>query len=239
MLVIPAIDIRKGKVVRLQQGRFENTTVYSQSPEDMAARFISEGARRIHVVDLEGALDGKPASRDIIEEMVKEKGARFQVGGGIREPKTIDSYLRIGVSWVVCGTRACLDKGFLKEVLQSFGDSVIVALDASEGFLATDGWTKLTSFRTDELIERVMEYGGREVIYTDISKDGMLSGPNTKEITRLVERFSINIIASGGISGLKDISALRAIESPKMAGVIIGKALMEGKFSLKEAINLC
>ncbi len=239
MIVIPAIDIKGGKVVRLEQGRFEKTTVYSDNPNDIASRFVDDGAERIHIVDLEGALTGKPKAGSIIREIVKNRTVSFQVGGGVRDPKVIEYYLNAGVSRVVCGTRACLDKGFLKEALKSFGSSVIIGVDASKGFLATDGWTKITSIRTDQMIERVIELGGEEVIYTDISKDGMLTGPNIQEIKRITGLYDVNIIASGGVSTLSDISTLKSVDSERLIGVIVGKALMEGKFTLKEAIKSC
>lgn len=238
MIVIPAIDLRGGKAVRLTQGKFDQETVYSENPAELAKGFVAEGARRIHVVDLEGALGGEPKHASLIRSIVSEvRGAEFQVGGGVREPRTIDMYLRSGVKRVVIGTRACLDRGFLTETLAEFGASVIIGVDAMKGKIATDGWTKVTDTKAEDLIDAAVEAGAKEIIYTDIHTDGMMTGPNTADLGRLAGMFEdAGFIASGGVSGLKDIDALVKLGRPNLVGVIIGKAIYEGRISVKDAV---
>lgn len=239
MIVIPAIDLKEGKAVRLSQGDFERETVYSENPTATARDFVTEGAKRIHVVDLDGAKLGAPSHATLIRELVEAVPVQFQVGGGIREPRTIEQYRRHGVWRVVLGTRACLDAGFLKESLSAFGDFVIVGIDAVKGRVATDGWSRVTDMTTDRMIDRVLEFGGKEIILTDIECDGMMAGPNFEAVRSVLDRFSIQVIASGGISSLQDVKTYAEMKSPRLTGVITGKALYEGKLSLKEAIALC
>lgn len=239
MTIIPAIDIRGGKAVRLFQGDFSKETVYSDSPLDLARRFTGDGARRIHVVDLDGAREGEPKEAALIREMASQVSARFQVGGGIRDPKLIDAYLKAGVWRVVVGTRAALDAGFLKEILQSFRDSLIVGVDASNGMVATDGWTKVTDIKAETLVDRVASLGGEEIVYTDISKDGAMKGPNLDQVRRIASGFPVRVIASGGVSSLDDVKSLIGLNLSNLSGVIIGKAIYEGKVDLKAALRLC
>ena len=239
MTVIPAVDLKDGKAVRLSRGKFDEATVYSDDPVETARRFAREGAARIHVVDLDGAKSGTPCHAALIRKLVQAVPARFQVGGGIRDPKTIEEYRAEGVHRVVLGTRACLDGGFLKETLAAFGDFVIVGIDAVQGKVATDGWTKVTDIGTDRLIDRVLRFGGREIVLTDIDRDGMLKGPNFGAVRDVLAQFELNVIASGGVSSLEDIRTFLAMKSPNLTGVIIGKAVYEGRLSLKEAVALC
>lgn len=239
MIVIPAIDLRGGKVVRLTKGDYDQESVYSESPLETAHRFLMEGARRIHVIDLDGARAGKPTQVEVIQELVRDVATEIQVGGGIRTPETIDRYLALGVSRVILGTRACLDRGFLKECLGAFQKKVIVGIDARDGKVATEGWTKITDIRVEQILEEVAGLGGEEIIYTDISRDGMLEGPNVDEIKRLSQRTSLKLIASGGVSGRSDIEKLLDLKLSNLLGVIVGKAIYEKKIDFKEAVEIC
>ena len=239
MIIIPAIDLRGGQVVRLTQGVYEKESVYTKIPVDVAQDFLADGANRIHVVDLEGARQGRPTQLGVIEEMVHAVSAKFQIGGGIRSPEILEQYLQIGVSKVILGTRACLDKGFLKECLSTFAAKVIVSVDARDGMIATEGWTQVTGIRAEELLDTIAGLGGEEIIYTDISKDGMLEGPNFDQIKRVLKEAPLKCIASGGVSGIDDIQELINIKAPNLVGAIVGKAIYERKLDLKEAIQLC
>lgn len=241
MTVIPAIDLRGGKVVRLTRGDYDRQTVYADDPPALAKGFRAEGARRIHVVDLDGARFGEPSQGELIRSLPSAvPDAEFQVGGGIRDAKTVESYLSAGVKRVIVGTKACLDRGFLKEILAAFGAAVIVGVDAAKGRIAVDGWTKITDMPTDRLIGDALTLGCSEFICTDIDTDGMLKGPNTAEMDRLCAAFpEARIIASGGVSCVEDIRRLAALKRPNLAGVIVGKAIYEGKITVKEALAAC
>ncbi len=239
MIPIPAIDLKGGKVVRLFQGNFKEEKIYPEKAEVLAKRFAEEGARRIHVVDLDGALGGAPKNTAVIESLAAKKTAPIQVGGGIRTLETAETYLSMGVSWVILGTKACLDKGFLSEAVKEFGEKIIVGLDALDGTLATDGWTKSTKIKAVEYAKEVERCGVRTIIYTDISKDGALKGPNLKEIKAMSLAIGIDLIASGGISCLEDLKAILDLKQENICGVVIGKALYENRFSFKEAVKAC
>jgi len=239
MIVIPAIDLRGGKAVRLTKGDFNQEKIYSDNPTELARGFASDGARRVHIVDLEGALGGEPKHASLIRSMAEEvRSLDFEVGGGVREARTVDMYLRAGVRRVVIGTRACLDPGFLNEILSEFGEKVIVGVDAVRGYVATDGWTKITDTKAEELIEATLIAGGSEIIHTDIDTDGMLKGPNAAELGRLAGLFPQGqFIASGGVSTLDDLDTLKKLGKPNLFGAIIGKAIYEGRVKVKEAIE--
>lgn len=239
MTVIPAIDIRDGKVVRLTQGDFKKETVYAERPAELYDAFVYAGAKRIHVVDLEGARIGEPQEFDAISEMAAKRKAQLQVGGGIRDASTIDRYLKAGVSRVICGTRACLDKGFLKEVASGFPEALIVGVDTADGKIATHGWTRVTDVTAERFIDELLEYGIREIVYTDIRKDGMMKGPNVDALKAILDKFEVNVIASGGVSTLADIKQLVALKNAHLSGAIVGKALYEGTLDLAEALKLC
>ncbi len=239
MIPIPAIDLKNGKVVRLLQGNFNEEKVYPETPAVIAKRFEEAGAARIHVVDLDGALGGQPKNLNLVEAIVRSVKTPVQVGGGVRSLKTAEMYFQLGVSWVIFGTQACLDPGFLKEVIAEFKDRAIVGIDALSGFVATDGWTKVTRVKAVDLAKNVESLGAKTAIYTDISKDGALGGLNLKEIDALSRSVSMNVIASGGVSSLDDIQALMGLRQKNIAGVIIGKALYENKIQLKDAVKLC
>ncbi len=239
MLVIPAIDLKGGKVVRLLQGNFDEEKIYDQDPQEIAKAFEGDGAKRLHVVDLDGALKGEPTNLRFIEKIIQAVKIPVEVGGGVRDLKIAEQYFKIGAQWVVLGTKACLDQGFLKEALEEYQEKIIVGIDARNGQVATDGWTKLFPIQAEKLAREVYELGAKTVIYTDISKDGALQGPNISEIKRLSEMIPIQWIASGGVSSLKDLQALSRLESKNIEGVIVGKALYERKFTLKEALQTC
>ena len=239
MLAIPAIDLKGGKVVRLLQGNFKEEKVYGDRPESVAKDFEAQGASRLHVVDLDGALMGEPANFAGVEKILKNVKMSVEVGGGIRELKVAERYFQMGVRWVILGTKACLDRGFLSEALRAFGDKVIVGIDARDGQVATDGWTKFLPVKAERVAKEAHALGARTVIYTDISKDGALRGPNLAEIKKLSEAIPLDWIASGGVGSLKDLEALCQLGRKNIIGAIIGKALYEKKFTLKEAVASC
>lgn len=239
MIPIPAIDLKGGKVVRLMQGDFKEQKIYSEKAEEVARRFQADGALRIHLVDLDGALSGEPRNTAVIELVAAKVKTPLQVGGGVRSLKTAALYLSMGVSWVILGTKACLDKGFVAEAVNEFKEKIIVGLDATDGYLATDGWTKKTNTKAVDYAKEIERMGVRTVIYTDISKDGALKGPNLQGIKAMSEAFKADLIASGGVSSIADLKAILAMKQKNILGTVIGKALYENKFNLKEAIDAC
>jgi len=237
MLIIPAIDLKDGCVVRFTQGRF-NKKKYSRNPLKTARHWVSQGAKFLHIVDLDGALTGKPKNLSFVEEIVKNVSVPVQFGGGIRDIETIKKILKIGVGRVVLGTKAIEDKNFLKRAFSLFKEKIIVSVDAQKSQLLVEGWQK--SKKNLDLLDFVnylKELGFKEFIYTDTIKDGTLSGPNIKMIKKLL-KIGLRMIASGGISSLEDIFKLKTLEKNGLIGIIIGKALYEGKFTLKEALKI-
>ncbi len=239
MIPIPAIDLKDGNVVRLLQGRFEEEKIYFGKPEAVAKRFEAEGARRIHVVDLDGALRGQLKNKSSVEAILKNVSTPLQVGGGIRDLKSIAVYFEMGVSWVILGTQVCLDKGFAREALAEYQEKILIGIDAVGGRVATDGWTKVTTLKAANFAKEMEALGAKTIIYTDISKDGVLKGPNLKEIKTLSQSLRIGVIASGGISSLDDLWEILDLKQKNIQGVIIGKALYENKFTLKDAVTTC
>ena len=239
MIPIPAIDLKEGKVVRLLHGDFNAQTIYTEKPEQMAREFEAAGAQRIHVVDLEGALKGKPANLSCVEKILKTVQVPIEVGGGVRDLGMVSLYLEMGVRWVILGTKACLDPGFLRETIQEFKEKIIVGVDAKDGYIATDGWTRVTSTKAVDLAKNVESFGGTTIIYTDIAKDGALAGPNLSEIKTMCESVRLSVIASGGVGSLKDVESLLALKQKNLTGVVIGKALYEKKLQLKDAVQAC
>ncbi len=239
MIPIPAIDLKGGNVVRLLQGDFKEQKIYAHSAAEVARQFELDGARRIHVVDLDGALEGKPANRASIEKIIRDIKVPLEVGGGIRSLDQVRDYIEMGVRWVILGTKACLDRGFLKEAIAEFSDRIIVGIDARGGKVAVDAWTKLMPDDATSLALDVQKFGGKTIIYTDISKDGAMAGPNLKEVSQMADAVTIDVIASGGVSKLDDLSKLLALNKKNISGVIIGKAIYEKKINLKDALDLC
>ncbi len=239
MIPIPAIDLKDGRVVRLLHGDFKEEKVYDVKPEAVARGYESEGAERIHVVDLDGALKGVPANVSLVERIVKSVKTPVEVGGGIRDLKAAERYFEMGVRWVILGTKACLDRGFMAEAAKAFGGSIIVGMDAKDGMIATDGWTKVTGTKAIDLAKDFEGMGGKTIIYTDISKDGALKGPNLKEVCAMSDAVKIDVIASGGVGALEDLKNLMKLGKANLKGVIIGKALYEKKFSVRDAVKTC
>ena len=238
MKVIPAIDIKGGKVVRLMQGDYAKETIYSDSPFDYAKKWDECGAKMIHIVDLDGALEGKLKNEEVVRRIAAEVNADIELGGGIRNEETIENVLAAGVDRVVLGTSA-LDEGFVKRMGWRFGKKIVVGIDAKDGILRTKGWIQKTNFKAVDFVKRLEDTGIGGIIYTDISRDGMLEGPNIAELEAMLKATSLEIVASGGVSTLEDITELKSLESLGLVGVIIGKALYEGKIDLAQAIRLC
>ena len=239
MLLIPAIDLKDGHCVRLQQGDMKNATTFGEDPAAMARRWVNAGARRLHLVDLNGAFAGKPVNEGAIKAILAEVGEEIpvQLGGGIRDLDTIERYLDDGLSFIIIGTAAVKNPGFLRDACSAFGGHIIVGLDAKDGKVATDGWSKLTGHEVIDLAHKFQDYGVEGVIYTDIGRDGMLSGINIEATVKLAQALTIPVIASGGLSGLADIELLCAVEDQGITGVICGRAIYTGDldFTLGQA----
>ena len=239
MLIIPAIDIKDGRCVRLRQGRMDDETVFSDDPVGVAKRWVNQGAQRLHLVDLDGASTGQPANLSIVKEIVQaHPEIPIQVGGGIRSEETIQTYLDIGVRYTVIGTRAVREPHFVEELCLEFPGHIIVGLDAKDGKVATDGWSKLSHHDAIDLAQHFVENGVDSIIFTDISRDGMMQGVNVESTVALAQALPIPIIASGGVSTLDDIKALQSVADEGISGAIIGRALYEGSIDLKKALAL-
>ena len=235
MLLIPAIDIKEGKCVRLRQGLMEDSTVFSDSPLAMADKWVELGAKRIHLVDLDGAFAGKPANADVINSIAeKYPNVPIQIGGGIRDEKTIQAYVDAGVEYVIIGTRAANEPEFIAEIAQEFGKNLIIGLDAKDGMVAVDGWAKLTEHNVVDLAKRFENDGVQAIIYTDIARDGMMQGVNLEATKHLAESVDIPIIASGGVTNMDDLIELQKIERSGISGVITGRAIYEGTLDFAE-----
>jgi len=235
MLLIPAIDIKDGKCVRLRQGLMEDSTVFSDSPLAMADKWVELGAKRIHLVDLDGAFAGRPANADVINEIAeKYPNVPIQIGGGIRDEQTIQAYIDAGVSYVIIGTRAANEPEFIGEISAEFGKNLIIGLDAKNGIVAVDGWAKLTEHNVIDLAKRFENDGVQAIIYTDIARDGMMQGVNLEATQALAESVSIPVIASGGVTNMDDLIELQKIESSGISGVITGRAIYEGTLDFSE-----
>jgi len=236
VIVIPAIDLKGGKCVRLLQGDFDLPTVYSDHPADVALQWQEKGAERIHVVDLEGSRDGLPRNRDVIGEIARAVNVPLQVGGGIRDMETVDAYLAMGVSYVILGTVALKDRAFVLDACAGHRGHIILALDARDGAVAVEGWTESTDRSPVEIAAQYEGCGLDSIIYTDIQRDGMESGVNVESTRRLAESVDIPIIASGGVANIHDIDRLLEKGGPGIMGVITGKALYNGSLKLEDAI---
>ena len=237
MLIIPAIDLKDGHCVRLKQGIMEDATVFSENPGEMAAHWLEQGARRLHLVDLNGAFAGKPKNKSAIRDIVQaiNEEIPIQLGGGIRDLDTIEAYLDEGVSYVIIGTAAVKIPGFLHDACNAFPGQILVGLDAKEGKVAVDGWSKVTGHDVIDLAMKFEDYGVEAIIYTDIGRDGMLSGINIHSTVELATRLMIPVIASGGISNLDDVQKLCENEQDGIMGAITGRAIYEGTLNFKEA----
>lgn len=237
MLIIPAIDLKDGQCVRLKQGDMQDATIYSENPAEMARHWLGQGARRLHVVDLNGAVAGKPRNEGAIRSIVEAVGDSLpvQLGGGIRDLDTIERYLDMGVAYAIIGTAAVKNPGFLQDACTAFSGHIIVGLDAKDGKVAVEGWSKMTRHDVIDLARKFQDYGVEAVIYTDIGRDGMLSGVNVEATVKLAQQLSVPVIASGGLTGLADIEALCKVESEGIAGVITGRAIYQGTIDFRKA----
>jgi phosphoribosylformimino-5-aminoimidazole carboxamide ribotide isomerase len=237
MLLIPAIDLKDGHCVRLEQGEMKSATSFSDDPAAMARRWLDAGARRLHLVDLNGAFAGKPVNEVAVKSIVRAIDGQIpiQLGGGIRDLDTIERYLDDGLSYIIIGTAAVKSPGFLKDACTAFGGHILVGLDAREGKVATDGWSKLTGHEVIDLARKFEDYGVEGVIYTDIGRDGMLSGINVEATVRLAQALTVPVFASGGLSSIDDIEKLCAVEGEGIDGVICGRSIYTGALDFATA----
>ena len=237
MLLIPAIDLKDGHCVRLIQGDMNQSTIFSENPADMALQWVNKGARRLHLVDLNGAFAGKPQNYSAIRSILKAVGDDIpvQLGGGIRDLDTIEKYIDGGVRYIIIGTAAVKNPGFLQDACSAFGGHIIVGLDAKDGKVATDGWSKMTGHEVVDLGKKFEDYGVESIIYTDIGRDGMLSGINIEATVKLAQALTIPVIASGGLSNIQDIEKLCAVEDEGIEGVICGRAIYSGDLDFEKA----
>ena len=239
MLLIPAIDLKDGKCVRLRQGRMEDSTVFSDNPVAMADHWVEQGARRLHLVDLNGAFAGEPVNGEVIKAIAQaHPQLPIQIGGGIRDVETATAYIEAGVNYVIIGTKAVKEPGFVKELCQILPGHVIVGLDAKGGDVAIDGWAKLTGQNVIELAKEFQGYGVEAIVYTDIGRDGMMSGVNVEATVELAQAIDIPVIASGGITNLDDVRNLCAAEQHGIPAAITGRAIYEGTLDLAEGQRL-
>lgn len=236
MLLIPAIDLKDGQCVRLRQGKMEEDTVFSDDPVAVAGRWVKAGCRRLHLVDLNGAFEGRPMNAEVIHRIAEAyPDLPIQVGGGIRDEETIETYLDAGVSYVIIGTKAVTDPHFISDVCAGFPGHIIVGLDAKDGKVAVDGWSKVSRHDVIDMAQRFEDDGVAAIVYTDISRDGMMQGVNIEATVKLAQAINIPVIASGGITNMDDIKALAAVEDEGIMGAITGRAIYEGTLDFAEA----
>ena len=239
MLIIPAIDLKSGTCVRLRQGQMDDATVYSDDPVATATRWVDEGAKRLHLVDLDGAFSGRPENNKAVASILeKHPELPVQLGGGVRDLRTVEAYLELGLRWVIIGTQAVKEPDFVTEACKLFPDQIIVGVDAKDGWVATEGWVKATTVSAVEVVKRFSGDGVSSIVYTDIGRDGMLSGINIEATASLARGTGCPVIASGGLKGLSDVQQLLAVESEGVIGAITGRAIYEGDLDLAEAIRL-
>lgn len=238
MIIIPAVDLKEGRCVRLSQGRMDQESVYSEHPVEMAKQWESKGAERLHVVDLNGAMTGKPFHRSLIKEIARSVRIPIEVGGGIRDFATIEDYLSSGVRWVIMGTAVFQKRSLIEEACQRFPEGMILGIDAKRGKVAIQGWNEVVSLEAVDLVKQFEGMGLSAVIFTDIERDGMGTGLNLESTRNLTRSTSIPVIASGGVSRIEDIELLLELESDGVIGVIVGRALYTGSLNLEEAIRI-
>lgn len=239
MLIIPAIDLKDGKCVRLRQGRMEDETIFSEDPVAVAAQWVEQGARRLHIVDLNGAFAGEPVNAGVVHEIAKAfPDLPIQIGGGIRDEDTIQTYLTAGVEYVIIGTKAVNQPHFVNDICAEFPGHIIVGLDAKDGKVAIDGWSKLSKHDVIDMAKHFEDDGVVSIVYTDIGRDGMMTGVNIESTVKLAQAVNIPIIASGGITNIEDVKALCAVEDEGISGAITGRAIYEGTLDFAEAQKL-
>ena len=240
MIVIPAIDLKDGQCVRLRQGLMDDSTVFSDDPVAMAEQWVNAGARRLHLVDLNGAFDGQPVNGDVVKAIARKfPDLPIQIGGGIRSHETIEAYLAAGVNYLIIGTQAVKKPEFVNLACHEYEGHIIVGLDAKNGRVATDGWAEVSDIQATELAKRFEQVGVSSIVYTDIGRDGMMQGVNVEATVAMAQASSIPIIASGGITNQDDIVALRAVASQGICGAITGRAIYEGSLDLQQAQAYC
>lgn len=237
MLIIPAIDLRGGKVVRLFQGKFDQEKVYSADPVKVAKHWAKQGAKFLHIVDLDGASSGALKNIEVVKKIIDQVGIGVEFGGGVRSIEIISKLLSLGVQRVILGTKAASDAKFLKQAWKKFGEKIIVSIDAKGGKVLTQGWNCSAAKTTLVFAQELKKIGFKQLIYTDISKDGTLAGPDILGIKKIIKETGLKVIASGGVASLKDLLKLKKLQKDGCSGVIIGKALYEGKFTLAEALK--
>lgn len=237
MLLIPAIDLKNGQCVRLRQGKMDDVTVFSPDPVAVAKRWADEGAQRLHVVDLDGAVKGQPINIKIVEKIVRAVKVPVQVGGGIRDEDTVQRLLNAGVQYVIVGTKAVTAPHFLHDLCLEYPRHIIVSIDAKDGRVALNGWAKVTGHDAIETAQHCERDGAEAIVYTDIARDGMMNGFNVEATRNLAKSVKTPVYASGGISSLADLEALRQIEGDGVAGCVVGRALYEGTLTLKDALK--
>ena len=236
MIIIPAIDLKDGQCVRLRKGIMEDTTVFSNNPTEMASKLVAEGARILHLVDLNGAFEGNPINADCVNEITKSfPNLPVQIGGGISDLQTANAYIEAGISYLIIGTMAVTNPDFVEKLCDEFPNKIIVGLDANNGLVATDGWAKQTDIDVVELSKKYEQYGVNSIVYTDIARDGMMQGVNVEATANLAKKTSIPIIASGGITNLDDIAALLKNAHHGIMGAITGRAIYEGQLDFNDA----
>ena len=240
MLIIPAIDLKDGQCVRLRQGLMDDSTVFSDDPVAMAARWVEAGCRRLHLVDLNGAFAGEPVNGAVVTAIAAAyPDLPIQIGGGIRTLETIEHYINAGVSYVIIGTKAVKEPEFVAEACAAFPGKVIVGLDAKDGLVATDGWAEVSELRATDLARRFESDGVAAIVYTDIARDGMMQGVNVEATVIMAQASSIPVIASGGITNIDDIRALKGVADQGICGAITGRAIYEGTLDVAQAQRLC
>jgi len=240
MLIIPAIDLKDGACVRLRQGLMDDSTVFSDDPVAMAQRWVESGCRRLHLVDLNGAFAGEPVNGEVVRAIAaRYPDLPIQIGGGIRTLETIEAYLKAGVSYVIIGTKAVREPAFVAEACKAFPGHIIVGLDAKDGWVATDGWAEVSDINVIDLARQFEGDGVSSIVYTDIARDGMMQGVNVEATLRLAQSVNIPIVASGGITNMDDIRALKAVSDQGILGAITGRAIYEGTLDVAKAQAFC
>ena len=240
MLIIPAIDLKDGACVRLRQGLMDDSTVYGDDPVQMASRWVEAGCRRLHLVDLNGAFDGKPINGDAVTSIARAyPDLPIQIGGGIRNLETIEHYINAGVNYLIIGTKAVKEPEFVTEACKAFPGHIIVGLDAKDGLVATDGWAEVSDIKATELAKRFEQDGVESIVYTDISRDGMMQGVNVEQTVTMAQASSIKVIASGGVTNMDDIKALQKVAGEGILGAITGRAIYEGTLDVAAAQTYC